>query len=69
MALAIEFSPDMITEGKPEKRVQDQVEVPAVMTDPAATPSHDRHCACFRAGFQREQEELMGAAIFVLHNK
>ncbi|GMV99610.1 MAG: hypothetical protein AMXMBFR84_07490 [Candidatus Hydrogenedentota bacterium] len=33
ICLASEFSRDMMTEGKPEKRVKDQVEVPAVMTE------------------------------------
>jgi hypothetical protein len=33
IVLASEFSRDMLTEGKPEKTVPDQVEVPAVMTE------------------------------------
>jgi hypothetical protein len=33
VVLASEFGRDMITEGKPEKKVQDQVEVPAVMSE------------------------------------
>jgi arylsulfatase A-like enzyme len=33
VVVASEFGRDMITEGKPEKRVKDQVEVPAVMTE------------------------------------
>jgi hypothetical protein len=33
IVLASEFSRDMVTEGKPEKKVKDQVEVPAVMSE------------------------------------
>jgi hypothetical protein len=33
IVLASEFSRDMMTEGKPDKKVKDQVEVPEVMTD------------------------------------
>jgi hypothetical protein len=33
IVLASEFSRDMLTEGKPDKKVKDQVEVPAVMTE------------------------------------
>lgn len=33
IVLATEFSRDMVTEGKPENKVADQVEVPAVMTE------------------------------------
>jgi len=33
IVLATEFSRDMITEGKPDKKVKDQVEVPDVMTE------------------------------------
>jgi hypothetical protein len=33
IVLASEFSRDMITEGKPDQKVKDQVEVPEVMTD------------------------------------
>lgn len=33
IVLASEFSRDMVTEGKPEKKVKDQVEVPPVMTE------------------------------------
>jgi hypothetical protein len=33
IVLASEFSRDMLTEGKPDKKVKDQVEVPAIMTE------------------------------------
>ncbi len=40
--LASEFSRDMMTEGKPEKKVKDQVQVPEVMTEPKHYGMH-RH--------------------------
>ncbi|MDX9971855.1 MAG: DUF1501 domain-containing protein [FCB group bacterium] len=42
IVLASEFSRDMVTEGKPEKLVKDQVEVPPIMTEPKHYGMH-RH--------------------------
>ncbi len=42
VVLASEFGRDMITEGKPEKKVKDQVEVPAAMSEPKHYGMH-RH--------------------------
>ncbi len=42
IVLASEFSRDMMTEGKPDKKVKDQVEVPEVITEPKHYGMH-RH--------------------------
>ncbi|MBX7255976.1 MAG: DUF1501 domain-containing protein [Candidatus Hydrogenedentes bacterium] len=42
IVLASEFSRDMLTEGKPDNKVKDQVEVPAVLTEPKHYGMH-RH--------------------------
>ena len=62
IVLASEFSRDALIEGKPDKKVKDQVEVPEKIEDPKfyghASPLHGRRC---RIALRRRRQARLPA--------